>query len=77
MKTPMQQLIDEISAKIQENPNSELSMGLQEALIIAYKKVDVEKNVIKIAYDVGLNDYANFHYFAENSEDYYNKAFTK
>lgn len=73
----MHQLIDEISAKIKENPNSELSMGLQEALIIAYKKVEVEKNVVKIAYEVGLDDYANYHYFAENSEDYYNKAFNK
>ena len=73
----MHQLIDEISAKIKENPNSEISIGLQEALISADKKVEIEKNVVKIAYEVGNDDYANYHYFAENSEDYYNKAFNK
>jgi hypothetical protein len=77
MKTPMQQLIDEISDKIKENPNSELSMGLQDALIIAYKKIELEKNVIKKAYDIGSNDYANYNYYAENSEDYFNKSFSK
>ena len=79
MKTAIEQAIDYIYDEIMFDKINGIPKN--EALYSALKKckelLEEEKMQIKIAYETGNNDYANYNYSAENAEDYYNKQYDK
>ena len=68
--TPMQLLYNKV--KDQERELSKI-----EILDLIKDFMFEERKELEIAYEVGMDDYANMNYFAESGQDYYNQKFDK
>jgi hypothetical protein len=79
MKTPIEMVMEYIHDEIMFDKINGLpkNQSLYELLKDCKNLIEEEKSQIKLAYDTGNNDYANYHYYAENAEDYYNVKYNK
>lgn len=79
MKTALELAIDYIYDEIMFDKINGLpkNESLYNVLTNCRNLLEEEKAQIKLAYDTGNVDHANYNYYAENSEDYYRTKYDK